>query len=147
MLGSPIYLGNITGEIKSFMERLIFGILSYDSASHTYFTGKIQTAFIYTMGLPQDMIDASGYHYIFENNKNYLQLLNGHSEYLISADRYQFDDYSKYAASNFDEQHKALIRKEQFPIECQKAFELGKKSALQTLIVSGCNNSTANKLL
>lgn len=136
ILGSPMYLGNITGAMKSFMERLIFANLSYDSASRTNFTGKIQTAFIYTMGLPHDMIDSFGYHYIFENNKSYLQLLNGQSEYLISADNYQFDDYSKYAASNFDEQHKALIKKEQFPIDCQKSFELGKKLALQTLMQS-----------
>ncbi len=31
LLGSPVYLGNITGEMKSFIERLIFVNLSYDS--------------------------------------------------------------------------------------------------------------------
>lgn len=130
LLGSPIYLGNITGAMKSFMERLIFANLSYDSANRTNFAGKIQTGFIYTMGLPHDKIESFGYQYIFENIKSYLQLLNGQSEYLISADNYQFDDYSKYAASNFDEKHKALVRKEQFPIECQKAFEMGEKLAI-----------------
>lgn len=130
IIGSPIYLGNITGEMKSFMERLIFANLSYDSAERTNFTGVIHSGFIYTMGLPHEMIESFGYKYIFENNKNYLQLLNGISEYIISSDCYQFDDYSKYAASNFNADHKAVIRKEQFPIDCHSAFELGKKLAL-----------------
>ncbi len=130
IIGSPIYLGNITGEMKSFMERLIFANLSYDSAERTNFTGVIHSGFIYTMGLPHEMIESFGYKYIFENNKNYLQLLNGTSEYIISSDCYQFDDYSKYAASNFNADHKAVIRKEQFPIDCHSAFELGKKLAL-----------------
>lgn len=133
ILGSPLYLGNITGTMKSFMERLIFANLSYDSASRTNFVGKIQTGFIYTMGLPHDRLDEFGYHYIFENNKSYLQLLNGQSSYIISADNYQFDDYSAYATSNFNEQHKALIRKEQFPLDCQNAFEMGKELALEAL--------------
>lgn len=130
LLGSPIYLGNITGEMKSFMERLVFAVLSYDRAERTDFKGVIQTGFIYTMGLPYEMLGSAGYQYIFENNKNYLRLLNGHSEYVISADCYQFDDYSKYAASNFDAEHKAQVRKERFPIDCQNAFEMGKRSAL-----------------
>lgn len=130
IIGSPIYLGNITGEMKSFMERLIFANLSYDSAERTNFTGVIHSGFIYTMGLPHEMIESFGYKYIFENNKNYLQLLNGISEYIISSDCYQFDDYSKYTASNFNADHKAVIRKEQFPIDCHSAFELGKKLAL-----------------
>lgn len=130
LLGCPIYLGNITGTMKSFMERMIFPHLSYDSPDRTDFSGRIQTGFIYTMGLPHNMVDSSGYQYLFENNKSYLQLLNGQSEYLISADNYQFDNYSNYAASNFDEMHKAFVKKERFPIECQEAYDMGKKYLL-----------------
>ncbi|GAA6408347.1 flavodoxin family protein [Blautia hominis] len=127
LLGSPIYLGNITGLMKSFLERLIFANLSYDSKDRSQFTGCIQTGFIYTMGIPHDFINDSGYQYIFDTNKRYLELLNGKSEYLISADNYQFDDYSKYDASNFDVVHKSLIRETQFPLDCQKAYEMGER--------------------
>ena len=82
------------------------------------------------MGLPYEMLESFGYQYIFESNKNYLQLLNGHSEYIVSADSYQFDDYSKYSASNFDAEHKETVKKEQFPIDCMNAAKLGKKLAL-----------------
>lgn len=125
VLGSPIYLGNITGTMKSFIERLIFSNLSYDSPTNISFTGKISSGFIYTMGIPSSMIDRVGYEYIFESNKRYMQMLNGPSEYILSMDTYQFDDYSKYAASNFDEEHKAQVRAQQFPLDCDKAFEMG----------------------
>lgn len=64
MLGSPGYLGNITGEMRSFIGRLIFANLSYDSAEGTNFTGVIQTGFVYTMGLPHEMLESFGGIYI-----------------------------------------------------------------------------------
>jgi multimeric flavodoxin WrbA len=132
ILGSPIYIGYITGEMKSFMERLLFMNLSYDNPSRTNYKGKISSGFIYTMGLPMEGAEKSGYNYIFEINKNLMGRLNGPSEYVVSADNYQFDDYSKYYASNFDEKHKAKVREEQFPIDCQKAFEMGARLCSQT---------------
>ncbi|MDR0309239.1 MAG: flavodoxin family protein [Candidatus Methanoplasma sp.] len=125
LMGSPIYVGYITGEMKSFMERLLFMNVSYDNPSRTNFKGRISTGFVYTMGIPPDMMESVGYRYIFETNKNLMKRLNGPSEYVVSADNYQFDDYSRYYASNFDEKHKAAVRAEQFPIDCQKAFEMG----------------------
>ena len=40
-------------------------------------------------------------------------------------DTLQFEDYSKYVAPRFDPAHKAARRKEVFPQDCRKAFELG----------------------
>ena len=42
-------------------------------------------------------------------------------------DTYQFNDYSKYDVTMFDEKIKAEVRDKQFPIDCQKAFDLGIK--------------------
>ena len=49
------------------------------------------------------------------------------SESLFVYDTYQFDDYSKYdaTAAVFDVEAKAKRRKEEFPKDCQKAFEMG----------------------
>jgi hypothetical protein len=37
----------------------------------------------------------------------------------------QFEDYSKYVAPRFDPLKKAQRRKEVFPQDCQKAYEMG----------------------
>lgn len=49
----------------------------------------------------------------------------GESESLFVTDTYQFDDYSKYESTLFNVQEKAKRRKEEFPKDCQKAFEMG----------------------
>lgn len=129
IMGSPIYLGNITGQMRSFLERFIFMNLSYNEGNLSNFHGKINAGFIYTMNIPQDSVDKSGYEYIFSTNERYMKLLNGEIEPLIVTDTYQFDDYNKYNASRFNESHKAKIKAEQFPLDCEKAFEMGKKLA------------------
>lgn len=125
ILGSPIYLGGVTAATKAFLERLVFPCLSYDTPDRTCFEGRIATGFIYAMGMPHDRVEAVGYPHLFEENKRYLELLGGPSEYVISADNYQFDDYARYAASNFDEPHKAAVRAERFPRELQAARAMG----------------------
>lgn len=125
ILGTPIYLGSITGEMKSFLERLIFPYLVYDADYSSLFKKKINTAFIYTMGINEQRLLNSGYDSHFNINKTFLERIFGNFESLILTDAYQFDDYSKYVSSAFDPEKKAQRRQEQFPIDCEKAFELG----------------------
>lgn len=130
LLGSPIYLGDVTGEMRSFFERLIFTNLSYEDSCRSYFKGTISTGFIYTMNVTEEVMEAAGYRYVFETHQRFLkEILNGASEYLPITDTCQFDDYSQYAASKFDERHKDQVRAEWFPSDCQKAFDMGKRLA------------------
>ncbi|RKD34969.1 flavodoxin family protein [Lacrimispora algidixylanolytica] len=125
LLGSPIYFGNVTGEMRSFLERLLFPILTYNKGERSIFRGTITSGFIYTMNVPKDIMEKINYDAIFKQNQQLLQLFHGNSEILLSNDTYQFHDYSKYDASSIDESHKAKVKKEQFPIDCQSAFDLG----------------------
>ena len=129
LLGSPIYFGNVTGLMRSFLERLLFSNLSYNEGHRSSYQGKLSSGFIYTMNVPEEFLQRVNYEALFEQNKNTLQLLNGTSEYIISADTYQFDDYSKYDASMFNEKHKSQVKAEQFPLDCQKAFAMGARLA------------------
>ncbi len=135
ILGSPIYLGTVTGEMRSFMERLLYPYLTYTHPRQSLFPKKINTGFIYTMGMPREQLEESGYSVHFKTNEHYLQLLFGSSESLYSFDTYQFKDYSKVVSDGFDLEKKAKIRKEVFPIDCQKAFEMGARFAQETHII------------
>ncbi|MCB8814617.1 flavodoxin family protein [Desulfosporosinus shakirovi] len=128
-LGSPIYFSNVTGLMRSFLERLLFSNLSYNEGHRSVYPGKLSSGFIYTMNVPEEFLQQVNYEALFEQTKNTLQLLNGTSEYLISADTYQFDDYSKYDAAMFNEKHKFQVKTEQFPLDCQKAFDMGARLA------------------
>ena len=124
-LGSPIYLGNSTGEMRSFMERYVFPYLVYSSEIPSLYPKNIPVGFIYTMGIKEEYFDLFGLNKTIELNENFSARIFGYSESMYSTDTYQFDDYSKYVADRFDPVEKAKWRKEVFPQDCQKAFEMG----------------------
>jgi multimeric flavodoxin WrbA len=125
ILGSPIYLGNSTGEMRSFMERYIFPFLVYSENPRSLYPRNIPIGYIYTTGAKEENFDVFGLHKIIELNEGVATRIFGYSESLYSTDTYQFDDYSKYVADRFDPEEKAKRREEVFPKDCEKAFEMG----------------------
>ena len=129
ILGSPIYLGNSTGEMRSFMERYIFPYLVYSRKPPTLFPSNIPVGYIYTMNVTEDLFEAFGLYKVIELNKELATRIFGYSESMYSTDTYQFNDYSKYVADKYDPVEKAKRREEVFPLDCEKAFEMGKRFA------------------
>jgi multimeric flavodoxin WrbA len=129
ILGSPIYLGTVTGEMRSFLERLIFPYLKYDEFGSSLFPKKIPVGFIYTMGVDETNMKLLGIDTHINLNNMLLGKIFGSSESLVSMDTYQFDDYSKYESTRFIEADKAKRRKEVFPLDCNNAFNMGVKLA------------------
>lgn len=129
ILGSPIYFGAVSGQMRCFMERWMYPYLSYTDPQESLFPGRIRTAFIYTMGVNDDGLVKRGmrdfYYGHFEVNKGVLTRLFGSSAYMVAMDTLQFEDYSKVVADIFDPAEKARSRAERFPDDCQKAYQLG----------------------
>lgn len=128
-LGSPIYLGNVTGEMRSFIERLVFPYLVYDKSHSSLFKRKISIGFIYTMNVTEDTMKNMGYLKILGATESIVKRIFGSSESLYVNDTYQFNDYSKYVMTMFNEANKAKRRKEVFPMDCDKAYKMGEKFA------------------
>ena len=129
VLGSPIYFGTVSGEMKSFLERLLFPYLTYTTPPQSLFPKKIKTGFIYTMNIPEEYIKDSGYLMHINTNQRVLEMIFGYSESLFSFDTYQFQDYSKVVADRFDVEEKTRKRKEVFPNDCKKALDMGMRFA------------------
>ncbi len=129
VIGSPVYFGSVTGETRSFMERLLFPYLTYTIPYGTLFPRKLATAFIYTMNVPEERSREFGYEYFIKANERYGQMLLGSSESLCAFDTCQVDDYAKVVIESFDPVHKAKRRAEALPLDCQRAFDLGKRLA------------------
>lgn len=124
LLGSPIYLGAVTGEMRSFLERLVFPYLVYDENYSSLFPKKIPSGFIYTMNVPEDLMKKM-YIQNLQIAENVLGRMLGPVESLFATDTYQFSNYDQYVAPKFDAAAKAKRREEQFPVDCEKAFALG----------------------
>ena len=129
LMGSPIYLSDVTGEMRSFYERLIFPVVAYDPEDRSVMERRIDCGLIYTMNLPADMAEQYGYDWIYRMNALFFERLNGRVEYLAAGDTCQFDDYAKYHAPMFDAAHKRKMREEQFPRDCERAFAMGARLA------------------
>lgn len=133
ILGSPIYFSNVTGEMRSFMERVIFQYLVYDENYSSLNENKKSIGLIYTMNVPESMINVIEYDRIFSQNEKTFERFFGATESLLVTDTYQFSDYSKYVATAFDESAKAKRRQDVFPKDCEKAFEMGIRFASNQL--------------
>ncbi|MCL2853645.1 MAG: flavodoxin family protein [Defluviitaleaceae bacterium] len=125
VLGSPIYFEAVTGEMRSFMERLMFSVLVYNESYGSLLEKKIHTGFIYTMNVPEKLMHELQYPQALKFGENDMARLLGSCESLFVNDTLQFDDYSKYVVTVFDENAKKKVREEQFPRDCESAFQLG----------------------
>lgn len=127
IIGSPIYFGAVTGATRSFFERLLFPYLTYTVPYGTLFAGKMKTGMIYTMNATEEQSKQVGYEQIYKTNEQYFERLIGSAETLCAYDTCQVDDYSKVVIESFDPVHKAQRRIEALPLDCQRAFEMGKR--------------------
>lgn len=125
ILGSPIYFGSVTGEMRSFLERMFFPLMTYTDPPGSLLSRKVQTAFIYTLGATKKMARERGFDKPIAANEMVMKMILGASETLGSYDTYQFEDYSKVYAPRFDPEKKAKVLAEVFPIDCGKAFQMG----------------------
>jgi multimeric flavodoxin WrbA len=124
VIGSPIYLFDVTGEMRSFVERFLFPYIEYSNTT-TIFPRKIPTGLIYTMNAPESVITEMHLDKVLGSSERLLNRFFGDVEILYSTDTYQFDDYSKVVSDRFDVEAKKKRHEEVFPIDCEKAYNMG----------------------
>ncbi len=130
ILGSPLYFHTETGEMRSFMERLLFPYLTYTPGYTSIFPGKTLTGLIYTMNVSEENMAAYSQDSSTTASRDIMTRVFGNCEMLLCTDTLQFSDYSKYLCTVFDPAAKARRHQEVFPQDCAKACELGAKLAL-----------------
>ena len=125
IIGSPIYLGDVTSQVHGLIERLHFCALSYDDYSN-YFKGRVNVGIILTMNAPKIFYNTVYKRRAKEVAKS-LKMLNGSVEVYASCDTLQVSDYSKYSMAGFNENHKKDMRQKQFPKDLKEAYLMGER--------------------
>ena len=123
LIGSPIYLGDITSQVHALIERLHFCSLSYDDYAN-YFTGRVNVGLVFTMNAPQSYF-RSRYQPECQALADTFRFLNGEVEICAGCDTLQVSNYSKFSMAGFDEAHKKEMRETQFPRDLEAAFQMG----------------------
>ncbi len=123
ILGSPIYMMDVSAMMRAFLERLTYQYANFDNTG-PLFKGTLKTGFIYTMNGPAGYFD--------DLYKKYEMILGWNFEYIgtvESVETLRVNDYSKYHFAGFNETERKERRKKVFPDDCRKAYELGKSIA------------------
>ena len=128
VLGSPIYFGDVTGQMRTFLERLAFPWLSYNDYSLTA-PKRMPVVLMETMnGLPERN-NSQGY-----GSMEYcIQTALGEPEHLIAYNTYQVKNYERFELASFSEEAKRQWRNEHWEQDLQKAFDAGKQMAEKIL--------------
>jgi hypothetical protein len=103
--------------------------LKYAKDMGSLFPRKINTAMIYTMNLPEEMLEPMGMEQQFGVTKMLLEMHFGSCELLLSTDTMQYSNYDEYESEMFDTEAKVKRHAEVFPEDCKRAFELGVRMA------------------
>lgn len=124
VLGSPIYFGQITGQMQAFLERLAFPWLSYNDYSMTA-PKKMPVVLMETMnGLP-DNNNSQGY-----GSLEYcITAALGQPEHINAYNTYQVKSYDRFELASFSEESKRQYREDNWEKDLQKAREAGRKMA------------------
>lgn len=118
VLGSPIYFGDVTGQMRTFLERLAFPWLSYNDYSLT-----APKMLIETMNGTKEMNNDNGY-----GSMEYcISWALGNFEKLIAYNTYQVKNYDRFELAGFSEEAKRQYRDEYWEEDLRKAYEAGKK--------------------
>lgn len=124
VLGSPIYFGEVTAQMRAFLERLSFPWLSYNDYSLTA-PKRMPVLLIETMnGTPE------------RNNSNHFGTMEwcittalGEPQRIVAYNTTQVTKYDNYELGSFSEDAKHAWRDAHWEEYLQKAFETGRKMA------------------
>ena len=134
VLGSPVFFHYPTGVYRAFLERLAFPVYSYhyeDGQPLVCRDKVIETANIFTMNCPKDMMERWNYPTILQANTDTLATVFGASETLYACNTYQFTDYSRYDMTLFTEEEKRAYRDAHFADDLAAARALGQRLVAQ----------------
>jgi multimeric flavodoxin WrbA len=125
VFGSPIYFMGVTSGMAAFLERFLYPYSIYRMETPTVFPRRIPSVFLYTMNVKKAQTDMLGVlHASLKPYEIFTEIILGvKPEILYSYNTYQYSDYSKYEHSIFSVFEKSNYRKEQFPIDCEEAFQ------------------------
>ena len=128
VLGSPIYFGDVTAQMRAFLERLAFPWLSYNDYSMTA-PKRMPVVLMETMNGTPERNNSQGY-----GSMEYcISAALGEPEHLIAYNTYQVKNYDRYELAGFSEEAKRQWRDEHWEKDLQKAYDAGRQMAEKIL--------------
>lgn len=122
VFASPIYFGDITAQLRAFLERLLFPWLSYNDYS-THAPKRVPTAFIYTMNATeavQPEMEA-----MYRKHEGMLEMFLTRPERILALNTTQVKDYARYDMDAFSPEGKRQWREQHWESDLDQARDAG----------------------
>lgn len=126
VLGSPNYFGEVTAQMRAFLERLAFPWLSYNDYSLTA-PKRMPVVLVETQNGSENANNCNGYGTI----EHCITQALGAPEKLFAYNTYQVKNYDNYELRGFSEPAKRQYREEHWEKDLQAAFDAGRRMAEQ----------------
>lgn len=124
VLGSPIYFGDVTGQMRAFLERLAFPWLSYNDYSLTA-PKRMPVLLVETMNGTPERNNSNG----FGSMEWCITSALGEPQRIIAYNTCQVAKYDNYELGGFSEEAKHAWRDAHWNEDLQKAYKAGKQMA------------------
>ena len=126
VLGSPNYFGEVTAQMRAFLERLAFPWLSYNDYSITA-PKRMPVVLVETQNGSENTNNCNGY----GTMEHCITQALGAPEKLFAYNTYQVKNYDNYELRGFSEPAKRQYREEHWEKDLQAAFDAGRRMAEQ----------------
>ncbi len=124
VLGSPNYFGEVTGQMRTMLERLAFPWLSYNDYSLTA-ERRMPVLLVETQNGTEENNNCNGY----GSMEHCITQALGEPERLTAYNTYQVRDYSRYELKGFSEEAKRAYRDSHWEHDLQSAYDAGRRMA------------------
>ncbi len=125
ILGSPIYLGDMSAGYRALYERLVFQYITYRHEDVTCNQRPIPVLLVVTSNCPVEIYDKINYTKMVDSHVKSLDRHVGPTKLLVVGSTKQVDDYSRFNWTIFDPEERIKRHEEIFPSELARARELG----------------------
>ena len=120
IIGSPIYIMDLTASFRALFERLIFQYITYKKEVGSYSSKKIPVTLIVTGNMQEE-----GIRKFAESYKGSFERFIGPTEVLSCGNTLQVNNYEDFGWTMFDWDERRKRREDIFPSERENAYRLG----------------------
>lgn len=127
ILATPIYYRDVTGQMRSFIERLLFQSMLYSTPPRSIFGKKIKVGLIYTMNVTEKQYQNYLLKPHLEGMEETIRLVLGETFSFFGFETNQLKDYTGIEYTFIDSRQRMKRHDEHFPKEIERVREFAKK--------------------
>jgi multimeric flavodoxin WrbA len=129
ILATPVYYRDVAGELRSFVERLLFQHMLYTTPPRSIFGKRINIGMIYTMNVMEGQYTSNSLKTTIEALESSLKLVIGEVKSFFAFGTNQLTDYKGIEYTYINSEERLKRYKEEFPKELIRV----KKFAMQLI--------------